>query len=56
MENGIEIMVQKKVRAVVNETQTNLKGAFDQLMSSKLDSMQHKTNMYKSVDSLEVRI
>ena len=56
MENDIEIMVQKKVGVVVNETQTHLKGAFDQLMSSKLDSVQHKTNLYKSVDSLEVRI
>ena len=53
MEPEVEVMVQEKVRAAVSEAQTNLLGAFEQLMSSKLDSMQNKIseNQQKLSDS-----
>ena len=53
MEPEVEVMVQEKVRAAVSEAQTNLLGAFEQLMSSKLDSMQNKisANQQKLSDS-----
>ena len=53
MEPEVEVMVQEKVRAAVCEAQTNLLGAFEQLVSSKLDSMQNKIseNQQKLSDS-----
>ena len=42
MVSKMESVVQERVRAAVNEAQSSLLGALNQLMSSKLDSMQNK--------------
>ena len=42
MDSEMESMVQERVRAAVNEAQSSLLGALNQLMSLKLDSMQNK--------------
>ena len=39
---SVEAMVQDKVKEAMKEAQASLLGAFDQLMSAKLDSVQNK--------------